>query len=150
MVLSAKVSYQESDLDPKRGTSSPGIEPGDRLSVEVVDQALVFRRRPERASDRLWGLGRGLYGPDPVTFVREIRDELEANLRERRPWSPANVASDHRLVALDANVLIYVLEGNEELGAQARAVVDASTMACLPRPWRPSGRSRSWPVCANG
>jgi predicted nucleic acid-binding protein len=42
-----------------------------------------------------------------------------------KPWSPATVASDHRLVALDANVLIYVLEGNEEFGARARAVVDA-------------------------
>jgi predicted nucleic acid-binding protein len=42
-----------------------------------------------------------------------------------RPWSPATLANDHRLVALDANVLIYVLEGNEEYGARARAVVDA-------------------------
>lgn len=42
-----------------------------------------------------------------------------------KPWSPATVASDHRLVALDANVLIYVLEGNEAFGARARAVVDA-------------------------
>ena len=42
-----------------------------------------------------------------------------------KPWSPATVGSEHRLVALDANVLIYVLEGNEEFGARARAVVDA-------------------------
>jgi predicted nucleic acid-binding protein len=42
-----------------------------------------------------------------------------------KPWSPSTVASDHRLVALDANVLIYVLEGNEEFGVRARAVVDA-------------------------
>jgi predicted nucleic acid-binding protein len=42
-----------------------------------------------------------------------------------KPWSPATVASDHRLVALDANILIYVLEGNEAFGARARAVVDA-------------------------
>lgn len=42
-----------------------------------------------------------------------------------KPWSPATLSNDHRLVALDANVLIYVLEGNEEFGARARAVVDA-------------------------
>jgi predicted nucleic acid-binding protein len=42
-----------------------------------------------------------------------------------KPWSPATLATDHPLVALDANVLIYVLEGSEEFGARARAVVDA-------------------------
>jgi len=48
-----------------------------------------------------------------------------------KPWSPATVASDHRLVALDANVLIYVLEGNEEFGDRARAVVDAVDVGVL-------------------
>jgi predicted nucleic acid-binding protein len=48
-----------------------------------------------------------------------------------KPWSPATVANDHRLVALDANVLIYVLEGNEEFGARARAVVDAVDVGVL-------------------
>ena len=42
-----------------------------------------------------------------------------------KPWSPASLSDGHRLVALDANVLIYVLEGSEEFGARARAVVDA-------------------------
>ncbi len=42
-----------------------------------------------------------------------------------RPWSPATLANDHRLVALDANVLIYVLDGHAEFGTRARAVVDA-------------------------
>ena len=42
-----------------------------------------------------------------------------------KSWSPASLSDDHRLVALDANVLIYVLEGNEEFGARARAVIDA-------------------------
>ncbi len=42
-----------------------------------------------------------------------------------RPWSPATLSSDHRRVALDANVLIYLLEGSEEFRARAGAVVDA-------------------------
>ncbi len=42
-----------------------------------------------------------------------------------KPWSPAILANDHRLVALDANVLIYVLEGSETFGPRARALVDA-------------------------
>jgi AbrB family looped-hinge helix DNA binding protein len=82
-MLSAKVSTKNQISIPSEARRRLGIEPGDRLSVEIVDEALVLRRRPERASDRLWGIARGLYGPDPVTFVREIRDELEANLRER-------------------------------------------------------------------
>ena len=62
-----------------------GIEPGDRLSVEIIDEAMVLRRRPQRASERLWGIaaGKGWYEPDPVTYVRELRDELEADLIER-------------------------------------------------------------------
>ena len=44
---------------------------------------------------------------------------------DEKPWSPATLSSDHRLVALDANALIYVLEDSEEFGARARAAVDA-------------------------
>jgi AbrB family looped-hinge helix DNA binding protein len=92
MVLSAKVSTKNQISIPSEARRRLGIEAGDRLSVEIVDDSLVLRRRPDRASDRLWGIGRGLYGPDPVTFVREIRDEMEANLRERE----ALVARDPR------------------------------------------------------
>ena len=82
-MLSVKVSTKHQISVPSEARRRLGIEAGDRLSVEIVEGALVLRRRPARASDRLWGLGRGLYGPDPVTFVREIRDELEANAHER-------------------------------------------------------------------
>ena len=82
-MLSAKVSSKNQISIPSEARRRLGIEPGDRLSVEIIDEAMVLRRRPQRASERLWGIGRGLYGPDPVAFVREIRDELEANLRER-------------------------------------------------------------------
>lgn len=82
-MLSVKVSSKNQISIPSEARRRLGIEAGERLSVEIVDETLVLRRRPARASDRLWGLGRGLYGPDPVTFVREVRDELEENLRER-------------------------------------------------------------------
>ena len=82
-MLSVKVSSKHQVSLPSEARRRLGIEAGDRLSVEIVDATLVLRRRPKRASERLWGLGRGLYGPDPVAFVREIRDELEENLRER-------------------------------------------------------------------
>jgi len=83
MVLSAKVSTKHQISIPSEARHRLGIEPGDRLSVEIVGETLVLRRRPHRASERLRGIGRDLHGPDPVTFVREIRDELEANLRGR-------------------------------------------------------------------
>jgi AbrB family looped-hinge helix DNA binding protein len=83
MALSVKVSTKNQISIPSEARRRLGIEPGDRLQVEVVADALVLRRRPQRASDRMWAIGRGLYGPDPVTFVRDIRDELEENLRER-------------------------------------------------------------------
>jgi len=82
-MLSVKVSSKHQISLPSEARRRLGIEAGERLSVEIVDDTLVLRRRPQRASDRLWGLGRGLYGPDPVAFVREIRDELEENMSER-------------------------------------------------------------------
>ncbi|HEY5433972.1 MAG TPA: AbrB/MazE/SpoVT family DNA-binding domain-containing protein [Candidatus Limnocylindrales bacterium] len=85
MVLSAKVSSRNQISIPSEARRRLGIEPGDRLSVEIVDETMVLRRRPQRASDRLWGIaaGKGWYEPDPVTYVRELRDELEADLIER-------------------------------------------------------------------
>jgi AbrB family looped-hinge helix DNA binding protein len=85
MVLSAKVSSKNQISIPSEARRRLGIEPGDRLSVEIVDDAMVLRRRPQRASDRLWGIaaGKGWYEPDPVTYVRELRDEWEADLLER-------------------------------------------------------------------
>jgi len=85
MVLSTKVSSRNQISIPSEARRRLGIEPGDRLSVEITDEAMVLRRRPQRASDRLWGIaaGKGWYEPDPVTFVRELRDEWEAELLER-------------------------------------------------------------------
>ncbi|HEX5823042.1 MAG TPA: PIN domain-containing protein [Candidatus Limnocylindrales bacterium] len=40
-------------------------------------------------------------------------------------WSIATLTSTHRKIALDANVLIYLLEGHEPLGRHAGAVVDS-------------------------
>jgi len=84
-VLSAKVSTKNQISIPSEARRRLGIEPGDRLSVEIIDEAMVLRRRPQRASERLWGIaaGKGWYEPDPVTYVRELRDELEADLIER-------------------------------------------------------------------
>jgi AbrB family looped-hinge helix DNA binding protein len=82
-MLSAKVSSKNQISIPSEARRRLGIEPGDRLTVTVQNNELVLRRRPAKASDRIWGIGRGLYGPDPVAFVRSIRRELEADLGER-------------------------------------------------------------------
>lgn len=82
---SVKVSSKNQISVPSETRRRLGIEPGDRLDVAVVDDAIVLRKRPARASERLWGLaaGKGWYEPDPVTYVRELRDEWEADLLER-------------------------------------------------------------------
>ena len=56
MVLSAKVSSKNQISIPSEARRRLGIEPGDRLSVEIVDETLVLRLRPQRASERLWGI----------------------------------------------------------------------------------------------
>ncbi len=81
-MLSAKVSTKKQISLPSEACRRLGIQPGDRLTVEVRDDTLVLRRRPAKASDRLRGLGKGMYG-DPVEFVRRLRDEWDRELNER-------------------------------------------------------------------
>src|SRR6476646_9472403 len=89
-MLSVKVSTKHQIAVPSEARRALGIEAGDRLDVSVVDDAIVLRKRPSRASDRLRGIGagKGWYDPDPVTYVRRLRDETEARAREReRLWA---------------------------------------------------------------
>ncbi|HUG48954.1 MAG TPA: AbrB/MazE/SpoVT family DNA-binding domain-containing protein [Candidatus Limnocylindria bacterium] len=77
-MLSVKVSTKHQIAIPSRARRSLGIEPGDRLSVEISDDALILRRRPERPSERLRGLGAGAWeGVDPVRHVRQLREQGE-------------------------------------------------------------------------
>ena len=75
---SVKVSSKYQVSIPSEARRRLGIEAGDRLSVEVAGESLVLRIRPEKPSDRLRGLGReGWRGIDPVTYVRELREQSE-------------------------------------------------------------------------
>ena len=77
-MLSAKVSTKHQISIPSEARKKLGIEPGDRLAVEVTDEAMILRRRPAKPSDRLRGLGREVWkGVDPVEYVRGLRDESE-------------------------------------------------------------------------
>ncbi|HET7725967.1 MAG TPA: AbrB/MazE/SpoVT family DNA-binding domain-containing protein, partial [Candidatus Limnocylindrales bacterium] len=90
MALSVKVSTKYQISVPSEVRRRLGIEAGDRLTVAVRDDEIVLRRRPARASERLRGIarGHGWYEPDPVTFVRNLRDEWEEEVREReRRWA---------------------------------------------------------------
>ena len=42
-----------------------------------------------------------------------------------KPWSVASLMQVHRKIAIDSNVLIYVLDGHERFGRQAAAVIDS-------------------------
>ncbi|MBA2569775.1 MAG: AbrB/MazE/SpoVT family DNA-binding domain-containing protein [Chloroflexi bacterium] len=76
---SVKVSSKHQISLPSEARRRLGIEPGDRLSVEVADDALVLRVRPDRPSERLRGLGRESWGGlDPVAHVRGLREQSEA------------------------------------------------------------------------
>jgi AbrB family looped-hinge helix DNA binding protein len=77
-MLSAKVSTKHQIAIPSEARKRLGIEPGDRLAVEVKDDALILRRRPAKPSERLRGLGREVWkGIDPVDYVRGLREESE-------------------------------------------------------------------------
>jgi AbrB family looped-hinge helix DNA binding protein len=77
-VQSIKVSTKHQVSLPSAARRRLGIEPGDRLSVEVRGDALILRRRPHLPSERLRGLGREVWqGVDPVGYVRTLRDESD-------------------------------------------------------------------------
>jgi AbrB family looped-hinge helix DNA binding protein len=85
-MLSVKVSTKHQIAVPSEARVRLGIKAGDRLDVRIVDQGFLVSTRPDRPSDRLRGLssGKGWYEPDPVTFVRSLRDEWEERTVERQ------------------------------------------------------------------
>lgn len=81
---SVKVSTKYQISLPSEARRRLGIAAGDRLTVEVRDDELVLKRRPERAFDRLWGLGAHVWkGVDPVEYIRAIRDEFDHELEAK-------------------------------------------------------------------
>jgi len=84
-MLSVKVSTKHQIVVPSAVRRQLGIKAGDRLEVRVEDGDVLLHPRRERASERLYGLGRGLYGPDPVAYIRALRDEWEDDAEPLEP-----------------------------------------------------------------
>lgn len=77
-MVSVKVSTKQQISLPSEARRRLGIKAGDRLTVEVVEDALVLRLRPEKPSERLAGIGRHIWdGVDPVERIRKMRDEWD-------------------------------------------------------------------------
>jgi len=79
-MLSVKVSTKHQVAVPSEARRRLGIKAGDRLSVEITDDAIVLRRRAEKPSERLKELGAigDIWkGVDPVAYARELREEME-------------------------------------------------------------------------
>ena len=76
-MLSVKVSSRHQIAVPSEARKALGIKAGDRLAVEVRGDVIVLRPRPGSVAARLRGTGKGLFGPDPVAYVRALREEWE-------------------------------------------------------------------------
>jgi AbrB family looped-hinge helix DNA binding protein len=78
-VVSVKVSTKQQISLPSEARRRLGIKAGDRLTVEVIEDSLVLRLRPEKPSERMAGIGRHVWdGVDPVERIRRERDEWDA------------------------------------------------------------------------
>lgn len=82
-MLSVKVSSRHQIAVPSEVRRELGIKAGDRLGVEVNGNVIVLRPRIESTAARLRGTGRGIFGPDPVAYIRALRDEWEDRLDPR-------------------------------------------------------------------
>lgn len=79
---SVKVSTKHQVVVPSEARHALGIAAGDRLDVEVTDDAIILRPRRGTAGSRLRGLGRDAWqGVDPIDYVRRLRAEWD----ERAP-----------------------------------------------------------------
>ena len=79
-MLSVKVSTKHQIAVPSEARRRLGIDAGDRLSVEITDDAIVLRRRADTPAERLQQLGaigEIWKGVDPVAYVRELRSEMD-------------------------------------------------------------------------
>ena len=77
-MLSVKVSTKHQIAVPSEARHRLGIRAGDRLDVGINEDAIILRKRPALASDRLRGLGADVWqGVDPVEYVRELRREWD-------------------------------------------------------------------------
>ncbi len=72
-----KVSSKYQIAVPSDVRRALGIKAGDRLGVEVRDGLIMLRPQAGTVADRLYGTGRGIFGPDPVAYIRALRDEWE-------------------------------------------------------------------------
>lgn len=84
-MLSVKVSTKHQIAVPSEVRRTLGIKAGDRLGVEVRDGMIMLKPQAGTTAERLRGTGRGIYGPDPVAYVRALRDEWEDRLDTGRP-----------------------------------------------------------------
>ena len=76
-MLSVKVSSKHQIAVPSEARKALGIRAGDRLGVEIRGDVIVLRPQAGTVADRLYGSGRGIYGPDPLVYIRALRDEWE-------------------------------------------------------------------------
>jgi looped-hinge helix DNA binding domain, AbrB family len=83
-MLSVKVSSRHQIAVPSEARKALGIKAGDRLAVEVRGDVIVLRPRASTTAGRLRGTGKGLYGRDPVAYVRALRDEWDDRLDASR------------------------------------------------------------------
>ncbi len=83
-MLSVKVSSKHQIAVPAEVRRAFGIKAGDRLGVEINGDVIVLRPQVQSTAERLRGTGRGMYGPDPVAYIRALRDEWDERLDPRR------------------------------------------------------------------
>lgn len=79
-MLSVKVSSKHQVAVPSEVRRRLGIQAGDRLEVRIREGEFVLVPRARRASERLDGIGRGMYGPDPESYIAQLRAEWDERL----------------------------------------------------------------------
>lgn len=84
MEETVKVSEKGQVVIPKRVRDKIGLETGDELTVNLVGQKIILRRRPKSYTDYMWGLhGDAWKGVDAKDFVDEERESWRKRKSEK-------------------------------------------------------------------
>lgn len=70
----AKLSSKNQIVIPKEAREALGIKAGDKLTVTVAGRHLTVMKKPAKHHEAIYGLARGLYGPDYLKKERESWD----------------------------------------------------------------------------
>lgn len=80
----AKLNSRNQIVLPKEAREAMEAKAGDDILVVPHGDHVILMRRPESFTDALYGSAKGLYQPDPDTYLKQERESWNRRKSTRR------------------------------------------------------------------